>query len=116
MTQQPKPPISPITAAAIALEFAQGRGDTTTPGPQVIELAARLIDAAVEMTVQPEFAVDTDGALSFDLRRNDGQLFLAELDTQGYLDISVYDDSVQPARRTAHCAPANEEQFKEMLD
>lgn len=115
MTRQPKPPISPLTTATIALEFAEGRKAKAKPSPQTIDLAARLIDAAIEMTVLPEFAVDIDGTLSFDLRRNDGQLFLAELDVDGTLDISVYEDNVDPVQRVTRCNRATEAQFKELL-
>lgn len=38
----------------------------------------------------PEFSVDGDGALAFDLRLNDGRLVFAELSVGGTLAFSVY--------------------------
>ena len=53
-----------------------------------IELLRRLL----RRTVEPEITVDVDGALSFDLRLANGWLLLAELDPDGALDASIYDD------------------------
>ena len=39
-----------------------------------------------------KITLDVDGALSFDLRLSKGWLVLAELDPDGTLDASIYDD------------------------
>ena len=71
--------------------FARGIGDKQPTGATV-DIAARISFAALANTVQPEITVDVDGALSFDLRLANGLLVLAELDLDGELDASVYDD------------------------
>ena len=63
------------------------------PAASVISMADRIAKAALDMTVEPEITVDVDGALSFDLRLSNGLLLLAELDLDGSLDASIYDDS-----------------------
>ena len=72
-------------------EFALGL-DGLLPGRSVVEMAGRIVQAALDLTVDPEITVDIDGALSFDLRLADGWLLLAELTLDGTLDASVYDD------------------------
>ena len=71
------------------VEFAKGL-DGVEPKSWVVDMAARLTQAVLD-TVDPEVTVDVDGALSFDLRLADGQLVLAELELNGTLDASVYD-------------------------
>ncbi len=72
-------------------EFAEGI-DGERPAPSVVDAANRIAQAAIEKTVQPEISVDVDGALSFDLRLASGLLLMAELEVQGELDASIYDD------------------------
>ena len=62
------------------------------PVASVVSIADRVAKAAVDKTVEPEITVDVDGALSFDLRLANGWLVLAELDPEGALDASIYDD------------------------
>ena len=64
----------------------------TRPSACVVSMADRIAKAAVDKTVEPEITVDVDGALSFDLRLASGWLLLAELDLDGDLDASIYDD------------------------
>ena len=72
-------------------EFAAGL-DGALPQGNVVEMAGRIVQAALERTMDPEITVDVDGALSFDLRLVNGWLLLAELSLDGTLDASVYDD------------------------
>ena len=62
------------------------------PSVSVVSMADRIAKAAGDKTVEPEITVDVDGALSFDLRLSNGWLVLAELDLDGALDASIYDD------------------------
>ena len=91
MTQQP-PTTAPPPHPAIA-EFAAGVAGYPPPAPGVVELGAELVRAAAERlgaVRPPEFSVDGDGALAFDLRLNDGRLVFAELSIGGTLAFSVY--------------------------
>ena len=72
-------------------EFAEGV-EGAIPEPTVVRTANTIARAAIEKTVEPEISVDIDGALSFDLRLANGLLLMAELDCQGGLDASIYDD------------------------
>ena len=93
MTPQPH---TATTAAAIdpaVAEFAAGVEGYPSPEPPVVELGAELVRAAAERlgaVRPPEFSVDVDGALAFDLRLNDGRLVFAELSVGGTLAFSVY--------------------------
>lgn len=71
-------------------EFAAGL-DGKRPEPGVVEMAARIANAALAKTREPEISVDVDGALSFDLRLANEYLMLAELEIDGSIDASVYD-------------------------
>ena len=62
------------------------------PSASVVSMADRIAKAAFDKTMEPEITVDVDGALSFDLRLANGWLVLAELDSDGTLDASIYDD------------------------
>ena len=87
-----KPADEPETVPhPIAQEFALGV-DGVRPTAGVVDMAVRIVQAAVERTADAEFSVDVDGALSFVLRLTDGRLILAELDPDGSLDASRYDD------------------------
>ena len=97
---------------AIVREFAAGV-DGVRPGRSVVDKADRLVQAALQGTMEPEFAVDVDGALSFDLRLSNGLLLLAELSIAGNLDASVYDDAV--GERVQRLPRATEAQFMELL-
>jgi len=101
-----------IELPAIVREFAAGV-DGVRPGRSVVDKADRLVAAALQGTTEPEFAVDVDGALSFDLRLSNGLLLLAELSIAGNLDASVYDDAV--GERVQGLPQATEAQFMELL-
>lgn len=98
MTQQPQTAaVSTATTAtpprhpAVA-EFAAGV-EGCPPPPGVVEMGAKLVRAAAARlgaVRPPEFSVDGDGALAFDLRLNDGRLVFAELSVGGTLAFSVY--------------------------
>ena len=101
-----------IELPAIVREFAAGV-DGVRPGRSVVDKADRLVQAALQGTAEPEFAVDVDGALSFDLRLSNGLLLLAELSIAGNLDASVYDDAA--GERVQRLPRATEAQFMELL-
>ena len=82
--------LKPASLPAIQ-EFAGGLEDAR-PESGVVNMASRIASAALEKTIEPEITVDTDGALSFDLRLSNGLLVLAELCVDGSLDASVFDD------------------------
>ena len=83
---QPKPVSLPCIQ-----KFAKGL-EGVQPASDVVDVASRIATAAFDKTVEPEITVDTDGALSFDLRLSNGLLILAELCVDGSLDASVFDD------------------------
>lgn len=84
-------------------EFAAGV-DGAQPGEAVMAMAARIVQAALERTADPEFSVDDDGALSIDLRLSNGLRMLAELPIDGTLDVGTYDDrnSDRPPREVTY--------------
>ncbi len=83
----------PVSALhPVVQEFAEGI-DGICPAPDVAAIAERIVQAAIEKTVEPEFLVDSDGALSIDLRLVNGLRALAELTIDGILDAGFYDDS-----------------------
>lgn len=104
----------PAALPPIVQEFAAGL-DGVIPSSETVTMASRLARAAIANTVEPELAVDVDGALSFDLRLNNGLLLLAELDIAGYFDASVYDDKTSPAVRVQRLPGASEAQFLALL-
>ena len=89
--------------AAIA-EFAVGV-DGRRPEPGVVAMAARIADAALAKTREPEISVDVDGALSFDLRLANEYLLLAELEIDGSIDASVYDLQDKLVQRMPKATP-----------
>lgn len=107
-------PVAPgaTNPPTIVREFAAGV-DGVKPDRSVVDKADRLVAAAMQGTTEPEFAVDVDGALSFDLRLSNGWLLLAELSSAGNLDASVYDDAV--GERVQRLPRATEAQFMELL-
>ena len=72
-------------------EFAAGV-DGVRLGDAVVAMATRIVQAVLERTADAEISVDVDGALSFVLRLTDGRLVLAELNPDGTIDASKYDD------------------------
>ena len=84
--------------AAVA-EFAAGLDGKRTE-PWVVEMAARIANAALAKTREPDISVDdADGALSFDLELSNGYLMMAELYIDGNIDASVYDTQKKLAQR-----------------
>ena len=71
--------------------FSQGLLIGVIPAPEVVDVARRISRAAVDSTDSPEIAVDVDGAISFDLLLLNGNLLMAELYPDGWLDGSIYD-------------------------
>ena len=85
-------------AVAAALdEFAAGL-DGKRPEPWVVEMAARIANAALAKTREPEISVDVDSALSFDLELPGGRLLLAELEIDGSINAGVYDPPLEPVK------------------
>ena len=93
MTPQPHAATAAAAIDPAVAEFAAGVESGPPPAPRVVELGAELVRAASERlgaVRPPEFSVDGDGALAFDLRLNDGRLVFAELSVVGTLAFSVY--------------------------
>ena len=88
---------------SIVQEFANGI-EGVIPEPEVVERAARLVEEATKHFTSPEFTVDSDGALAFDLQLPSGYLMLAELFHDGTLGIGVYDESSE-ANKTVNFVP-----------
>ena len=87
----------PDTHPTVVQQFASGfRGEQ--PSPSVIEAAVQLFTTGSAETDAPEFTVDVDGALSIDLRLNNGLRMLAELTIDGSLDAGFYDDRSDDGR------------------
>ena len=78
------PSISQSAETAAIEEFARGL-EGRVPSRTVVDMARRLVAAAISMTDEPEITVDVDGALAFDLRLNSGRLMFAELSIEGTL-------------------------------
>lgn len=76
-------------------EFAMGL-EGKRPEPWVVEMAARIANAALAKTREPEISVDVDGALSFDLGLPGGRLLLAEMEIDGSINAGVYDPPLEP--------------------
>ena len=102
-----------VTRHPIVQEFALGFGDVQSAA-NVIAMADRIVQAALDHTVEPEFSVDEeDGDIEFDLRLENGLLVMANLFPDGTLDASVYDDSqgmpVKTVRRMPRATTSAEE-------
>ena len=87
-------------------EFAAGL-DGKQPEPWVVETAARIANAALGKTREPEISVDLDGALSFDLVLPGGRLLLAELEIDGSIDAGVYDPPMEPVKLMPNATEAD---------
>ena len=111
-------PVSELGAALhpVVQEFADGV-EGVVPVGDAVDMAVRLVRTAVGRLIEPEFSVDVDGALFFDLRLTNGLLLFAELSPGGTLDVRVYDDSNARAElKTVHRWPhATEEDFISLL-
>ena len=86
-------------------EFATGVEGASRPAGTIVDTARRVAEAARD-TVDPEISVDVDGALSFDLRLANGWLVLAELDPDGSLDASIYDQNGHLVKRLPRATEA----------
>ena len=95
-------------------EFACG-SSAHPPDQHVLSVARRLSEAVIASTIEPEITVDVDGALAFDLRLKSGLLMFAELQADGSLSITVFDDSGQDASVANHLPSATERQFLDLL-
>ena len=84
-------PVEPYTHPALS-DFEKGR-EANPPTEEINRLARRIVKTAAERGNYPDIHVDFEGSLSFDLRLPDGRLLLANLFTDGVLDVSVYDDA-----------------------
>lgn len=78
---------------SVIQEFAMGVNGKR-PEAEIVDVAARVVQAAVAYTDGPDFTVDQeDGDLDIHLRLTDGLLVMANLFPDGTIDASVYDDS-----------------------
>ncbi len=106
-------PWHPSSARSIADitvdEFERGL-EGRVPRPEIVDLARRLVGEA-RKTEEPEITIDVDGALAFDLRLSSGELMFAELNIEGVLALSVFDDSRQETRLVSHVSSATESEF-----
>lgn len=92
----------------VVREFAEGV-DGVRPGREVVAMAVRLVQAAIEHTNEPEITVDDDDGVEFDLRLGNGWLLMANLLPDGRIDVSVYDDSQGiPVKRVKRMPQASE--------
>ncbi len=101
----------PAAVSSALEEFRHGL-DGLQPHVDVVDLATRIAQVAVESTVHPDITFDVDGELSFYLRLHDGRLLLAELAVDGSIDASLYDDKNSLLKRMA---PATEDDFITVL-
>ena len=91
-------------------QFADGAN------PVVGRLARKLVEAVRDRTSEPEVTVDdVDGALAFDLRLRSGDLMFGELQADGSLSVTVFDDRSEPASVKKHLSLTNESRFLEFL-
>ena len=78
---------------SVVQEFARGISGII-PTPAVVELAARVVQAAIKYTKLSHITVDDeDGDLDFDFRNGDNLIVMANFFPDGTIDASVYDDS-----------------------
>ena len=92
-------------AAKAALhEFAAGL-DGKRPAPRVLEMAARIANAALARTVKHDISFDDEEcAVSFHLQLANGYIMLAELEIDGNIDASVYDHEKRCVKRMPKAA------------
>ena len=70
--------------------FAEGIEDLR-PSSEIVIMALRIARTVVANVEHPDITMDIDGELSFDLRRRDGRLVLAEMEVDGTIHASLYD-------------------------
>ena len=83
----------------VVREFAAGC-EGACPAADVVEMAARIVQAALDQTVGPEITFDDEDGIDFHLRLANGLLAMANLFPDGTIDASVYDDSQGPPVKT----------------
>ena len=97
----------------IVEEFAAGL-EGVVPSRDVVAMAGRLARAVLDYTGETAaLVVDVDGALSIDLRLNNGLLLLAELSVAGNLDAGVYDAAA--GKEIQHFPRASADQLLDLL-
>ncbi len=74
------------------LKFRDGTGGER-PTTSTADAAMEIAKAALRSTIDPEFILDSDGSLYYDLRLPNGQRVMAEMTMDGSLDAGFYDDS-----------------------
>ena len=86
------------------------------PSSETIRVANQIVRAAKEQTLEYEMYVDdTDGALGFMLRLNNGLLLLAELSVDGVLSGGTYDDSDSGGKQVEFIDNATVNQMLELF-
>lgn len=110
--------IEPVDAQgpeAIVREFASGVNGIR-PLANAVDVATRLVNAAVMYTVGPHITVDDeDGDLDIHLRLTDGLLVMANLFSDGAIDASVYDDSQGIPVKTVKRMPRSKKYAEELI-
>ena len=72
-------------------DFTAGVQADQPPTKEVVDMATRILQVAVENAPVPDVIVDAAGALSFDMRLNDRRLIMAELEADGSINVGEYD-------------------------
>lgn len=86
-------PLDVIKEYDLVHKFSKGI-DGKIPNEFTINNAQQIIRAALSKNNNAEFIVDNDGALSINIRANNGMRILAELNIDGILDAGFYNDDV----------------------
>ena len=90
--------------------------ESKRPSPETIRVANQIVRSAKEQTLEHEMYVDdTDGALGFMLRLNNGLLLLAELSVDGVLSGGTYDDSDSGGKQVEFIDNATVNQMLELF-
>ena len=88
-------------------EFADGL-DGKRPEAWVVEMAARIANAALARTVKHDISFDDEEcAVSFDLELSNGHVILAELWIDGSIDASVSDEKKRRVKRMPEATEAD---------
>ena len=96
-------------------EFSAGF-DGKYPSPGTVHTANQLVWAARQRAAESDIYVDdTDGALGFMLRLDDGLLLLAELSLDGVLSGGTYDDGSGGGKQVEFIANATVSQMLDLL-
>ena len=109
---EPVGSVQTVAWPPVVKEFAIGI-DGVRPEFEVVKRAAYLVFRATSLLTDPDFTVDSDGALAFDLQLPSGHSMLAELYPEGRLGFGVYDENRDSNATLMFSANATEE---EMID